>query len=188
MRASQQVLDGPAECLRDHLAADAAAVVRDADGERETHDGGDVRLPHEQRRVDIHVQLVHVDVAARREQQADAEPDEAHLDPAVQHAQRVVEDLREAAIALAGDAVACLAGQRQAAGHGEVEERRDDQPRHAVDAPVAAKRHREEVVSDHLGGKDRHHAHEDDADAYEHLPERNPLVVVPHTSSEHPRL
>ncbi|KAK2178168.1 hypothetical protein NP493_557g00020 [Ridgeia piscesae] len=112
----------------------------------------------------------------------------AHLDPAVQHAQRVVEDLREAAVALAGDAEASLAGQWQAAGHDEVEERCDDQPRHAVDAPVATKRHREEVVSDHLGGKDRHHAHEDDTDAYEHLPERYPLVVVPHASSEHRRL
>ena len=163
-------------------------MVRDADGERETHDGGDVRLPHEQRRVDVHVQLVHVHVPARREQQADAEPGETHLDPAVQHAQRVVEDLREAAVALAGDAEASLAGQWQAAGHDEVEERCDDQPRHAVDAPVATKRHREEVVSDHLGGKDRHHAHEDDTDAYEHLPERYPLMVVPHASSEHRRL
>ena len=72
------------------------------------------------------MELVVVDAAAVRKQQADAEPAEAHLDPRVQHAHRVVEDLGHAAVALAGETEPAVSRHRKVARHGQIEHGRHE--------------------------------------------------------------
>ena len=84
-----------------------------------------MRLQQEEIRVAVLVELVVVGAAAVGEQQADAEPREAHLDPRVQYVEEVKHDLEQVtAVAADQRAPAGAAGHRQVAGNQEVEDGR----------------------------------------------------------------
>ena len=152
-RPAKHAFDGRAERRGDRAAA--AALVGEGQRDEETGERHQVRLQQQQWRVAVLVELVVVGAAAVGEQQADAEPQKAHLHPRAQHVQEVQHDLEHVTAAAAEQrAAAAASGHRQEAGSQEVEDGRHEHPRDEVDAPVAAKGHHEEVVRDRLDDED----------------------------------